>query len=109
MIIVSGENIYPSEIENHILKFKKITLGVVCSIPDKFTQNSLILIYESKKTIKYHEIYNFLKKKISKFKIPKRILNIKELGISEIPKAANKKILRSKLNLILKRKLLKEF
>ena len=29
MIIVSGENIYPSEIENIIYEFKKIKLGIV--------------------------------------------------------------------------------
>jgi acyl-CoA synthetase (AMP-forming)/AMP-acid ligase II len=109
MIIVSGENIYPTEIENLLSKFKKITLGIVSSIPDEITQNTLILVYESEELINHEEIYNFLKIKLSKFKIPKKIFNIKELGINEIPKAANKKILRKKLKSILYKKLFKKF
>ncbi len=109
MIIVSGENIYPSEIENCLSKFKKITLGIVSSIPNEITQNTLILVYESKQVINNDEIYNFLKQKLSKFKIPKKIVNIKELDIKEIPKAGNKKVLRKKLKLILHKKLFKKF
>ena len=100
MILVSGENIYPSEIENVVYKFKKIRLGVVTSIPDKITQNKLILIYEANKKINYAEMYKFLSKKLSKYKIPKIILSCDEIGIKQIPKAANKKVLRKKLKLI---------
>ena len=48
MIIVSGENIYPSEIENHIYKFKGINLGIVSSIPDRLTQNKMIFCMKVK-------------------------------------------------------------
>ena len=48
MIIVSGENIYPSEIENHVYNYKKLKIGIVSSIPDNITQNKLVL-YEGKK------------------------------------------------------------
>ena len=101
MIIVSGENIYPLDIETHLFKFKDIKLGVISSIPDKITQNKLVMIYESPKKINYDKFYNFLKTKISKFKIPKIIINVKELGVNEIPKAPNKKILRKKINLLI--------
>ena len=72
MIIVSGENIYPSEIENCLSKFKKITLGIVSSIPNEITQNTLILVYESKQVINNDEIYNFLKLKLSKIQNTKK-------------------------------------
>ncbi len=108
MIIISGENIYPSEIENQLSKFKKIKLGVVTSIPDEITQNKLIFVYESNKIINYEQLYNFLKPKISKFKIPKIVIHVKELGINELPKAPNKKILRKKLKLIVYKKLFKK-
>ncbi len=49
MIIVSGENIYPSEIEKYTNNLKNIKLGVLSSIPDRITQNKLIFVYESKK------------------------------------------------------------
>ena len=75
MIIVSGENIYPSEIENIIYEFKKIKLGIVTSIPDKITQNRLVLVYESQHKINKDDIVNFLSKKLTKYKIPKEILS----------------------------------
>ena len=100
MIIVSGENIYPSEIENIIYEFKKIKLGIVTSIPDKITQNRLVLVYESQHKINKDDIVNFLSKKLTKYKIPKEILSCDEVGIKEIPKAANKKILRHKIKSI---------
>ena len=46
MIIVSGDNIYPSEIENHIYKFKGISFPLPSSIPDKLTQNKMIFLYQ---------------------------------------------------------------
>ena len=100
MIIVSGENIYPSEIENIIYEFKKIKLGIVTSIPDKITQNRLVLVYESKHNINKDDIVNFLSRKLTKYKIPKEILSCDEVGIKEIPKSANKKILRHKIKSI---------
>ena len=106
MVIVSGENIYPSEIENYTNNLKNIDLGIVSSIPDKITQNKLVFIYESKKIISYKFFYNFLKSKISRYKIPKLILNITQLGMREIPKAPNKKILRKKISNILIKKLI---
>ena len=59
------------------------------------------------KILSYKKLYNFLKTKISKFKIPKILVNIKELGLNEIPKAPNKKILRKKINLLTSNFLLK--
>lgn len=97
MTIVSGENIYPSEIENVIYEFKKIKLGIVTSVPDKITQNKLVLIYESDHEIKKEIIIKFLSKKLTRYKIPKEIFSCNEIGIDEIPKAANKKILRKKI------------
>ncbi len=107
MIIVSGENIYPTEIERYTNNLKGVDLGIVSSIPDKITQNKLIFIYEGKKKIDYQKFYNNLKYKISRFKIPKIILNVSELELKEIPKAPNKKILRKKIKILLKAKLFK--
>ena len=83
-------------------------MGIVSSIPDKITQNKLIFIYESKKKLDYKKFYNYLKHKISRFKIPKIILKVNELEIKEIPKAPNKKILRKKIRVLLKNKLFKK-
>ena len=72
MIIVSGENIYPSEIENHIYQFKDIKLGIISSVPNEITQNKLILVYESEKDIKYEKFQEFMKKKLPDLKSQKK-------------------------------------
>jgi long-chain acyl-CoA synthetase len=99
MINVSGENIYPSEIEKYTNNFFNIKLSVLLSIKDPITDNKLCLIYESKngKIINDNKIIYFLSKKIAKFKIPKHFYEIKQIGLSEIPKAPNRKILRKKI------------
>ena len=98
MIIVSGENIFPTEIEKFVNDFKKIRLSVVVPVEDKISQNKLVLVYESNSKVKEEQIFNFLHKKISVYKIPKIALNCRQLGLDEIPKASNGKILRNKIN-----------
>lgn len=97
MVVISGENVYPTEIEKFSNLIKNIKLSVVTSIPDPFTQNKLILLYESTKKIDENKILKVLLKKITNFKIPKKIIHCYEVGLNEIPKAPNGKILRSKV------------
>ncbi len=97
MIVVSGENIFPTEIEKFANDYKKIKFSVVVPLRDEISQNKLVLIYESKNKISEEEIFKFLFKKISVYKIPKIALSCKSLGLNEIPKASNGKILRSKI------------
>ncbi|MDC3101901.1 acyl--CoA ligase [Candidatus Pelagibacter sp.] len=111
MIIVSGENVYPSDVEKYLYKFDEIDVGVLTSIPDEITQNKLLLIYESKNKIDITKLNRIMKKYVSSYKIPKIILNCNQIGLAEIPKAPNKKILRSKLKNYVSEnyKLFKEF
>jgi len=104
MINVSGENIYPSEIEKHTNNYKNISLSIAIPVANPITQNSIVLIYEAKnkKKINIDNIKKYLSTKISKFKIPKHYFNIHELNLLEIPKAANKKILRKKIEIYFK-------
>lgn len=111
MIIVSGENVYPSDVEKYLYKFDEIDIGVLTSIPDEITQNKLLLIYESKNKVDITKLNKMMNKYVSSYKIPKIILNCNQIGLTEIPKAPNKKILRSKLRdyIFENYKLFKEF
>ena len=99
MINISGENIYPSEIERYSNNFRNIRLSVAIPYPNLVTQNIIVLIYETStnKKININLLKKYLSMKISKFKIPKYFFNINEINLSEIPKAPNKKILRKKI------------
>lgn len=101
MFIVSGENIYPNEIENLANNYNGIKNSFVTGIFDKITSKKLVLIYEGKKNISRDLLINFLSKSLSNFKLPKKIWHISDLNLKEIPKAPNGKILRKKFNQIL--------
>jgi len=102
MFVVSGENIYPNEIENYANNFPGIKNSFVTSLSDKITSKKIVLIYEGKKKISIEKLNFFLSKKISNFKLPKIIWHISDLKIEEIPKAPNGKILRKRFNEFLK-------
>lgn len=97
MFIVSGENVYPTEIEKYMYLFNEIKLGVVVAIPDTYTGFKPVLIYEGKKNIDYLKFKKKISQYLAPFKIPNKILHCSKISLSEIPKAPNKKILRSKL------------
>tara|TARA_B110000483_G_scaffold243195_1_gene331799 strand:- start:2639 stop:4132 length:1494 start_codon:yes stop_codon:yes gene_type:complete len=102
MFVVSGENIYPNEIENYANNFSGIKNSFVTSVLDKITSKKIVIIYEGKKKISIDKLNLFLSKKISNFKLPKKIWHISDLKIKEIPKAPNGKILRNKFNELLR-------
>ena len=97
MIIVSGENIFPTEIEKFANNYNKIKFCVVVPVKDEIFQNKLVLVYETNYKIEESDVLNYLYKKISTYKLPKIAINCKKLGLNEIPKASNGKILRNKI------------
>jgi acyl-CoA synthetase (AMP-forming)/AMP-acid ligase II len=102
MILVGGENVYPADIENHISTLINVAEAVITSIPHKILGNEIVLVYrliEGKKE-DVNKWIQALSKFVVKFKLPNQFLNIRELNISEIPKAPNGKILRHNLKVI---------
>jgi long-chain acyl-CoA synthetase len=110
MIIVGGENVYPSEVENLLPKLKGIREGVLSSIPHKILGNELVFLYEkdNKNNIEIGEWKSIFIQYLSSFKIPAKYVNIDDLGRATIPKAANGKILRQKIKELLRQKLVME-
>lgn len=108
MIIIGGENVYPSEVENLIPKLKGIKDGVLSSIPHDILGNELVLLYESKSdsAVEMSQWNGVFAQHLSSFKLPSKYINVKELGIDEIPRAENGKVLRKKIRELLKQKLL---
>ena len=101
MIIVSGENVYPSEIEKHLLNLKHIQEGYIVGKKHKIKGNEICLVFKSKNNIEQKQIEiwkEYLSSKISNYKIPTRFLKIGDLNLKDFPRLANGKI--NKLELI---------
>jgi len=72
VIISSGENIYPSDIEKEVIKFKNISECCAIGIPDKYFGEALFLVCVIKKKDKKIEIKlrNFLRNRLANFQQP---------------------------------------
>ncbi len=99
LVIVSGENVYPAEIEKHSHLLSEIFEYIVVGTPHAIKGVELTMVY----TLKRGEVDNpsnwkkTLSSVLTNYKVPSRYLNVTDLGFSELPKAANGKILRGKI------------
>jgi long-chain acyl-CoA synthetase len=93
MIISSGYNVYPNEIEDYLSTHKDIIEAGIIGIPDKNRGESIKAFVVSRNpNINSSDIIKFCKSGLTEYKIPKSVIFIKEL-----PKTNVGKILRRKL------------
>ena len=93
MIISSGVNVYPNEIEDYVSGFQGVTECGVVGKPDINRGESIILyVVRDDETISESDILEHCRKGLTIYKQPKKIV-----FISEIPKNNVGKILRRKL------------
>ncbi|WP_283130741.1 AMP-binding protein [Enterovibrio norvegicus] len=92
MILVSGFNVYPSEVE-HVLSCHNDVLEVaVVGVPDDTTGEAVVAYITARETVSLNDIALHCRKNLTPYKIPKDIRIVKEL-----PKSAVGKILRREL------------
>lgn len=89
VFISGGENVYPAEIDKHLLQHPKIFDAAVYGVPDEkwgeVGRASIIL--KDNHEMEAQEVVDFLSGKIGKFKIPKHIEFVREF-----PRTASGKI-----------------
>tara|TARA_Y100000994_G_C15703971_1_gene446575 strand:+ start:6913 stop:8595 length:1683 start_codon:yes stop_codon:yes gene_type:complete len=87
MIIVAGENVYPAEIEDAVMKHPKVKSVVAIGIPDKKTGEKVKAFIELENQKDNHEIkkeiISFLneKKLLATYKMPKEIEILEEIPL----------------------------
>jgi long-chain acyl-CoA synthetase len=94
MIIASGFNIYPREIEEVLYEHAKVQEAVVAGIPDSYrgeTVKAYIVLQEGE-TATEEEIIDFCRERLAKYKVP-RMVEFRE----SLPKSMVGKILRRML------------
>ena len=94
MIIVSGYNVYPTEIEDVLYTNPAIQECAVIGVPDKYRGESVkaFIVLKPGVTATSEEILEFCKDKLAKYKLP-NIIEFKD----SLPKSAVGKVLRREL------------
>jgi len=93
MIISSGYNVYPNEIEDYVSQHPDVNECGVVGINDANRGESISLfVVKNRKDLTQSEIITYCKKGLTIYKIPKKVI-----FIDEIPKNNVGKILRRKL------------
>lgn len=93
MILVSGFNVYPNELEGVLSKHPNILECAVIGIDDeKSGQVPKTFIVKQDETLTQDEVMTYLKQQLTSYKLPKFIE-----FVSELPKSAVGKILRREL------------
>ncbi|MEU7049791.1 acyl--CoA ligase [Streptomyces lavenduligriseus] len=103
MLFVGGENVYPSEVENLVPELEGIEEAVLSHVPDPVMGSELVLVYGLAEGAlpRTQDWLRVLRAKLSTFKVPKRLVPVTDLGIAGLPRAANGKILRRRVEELL--------
>ncbi|WP_018086916.1 long-chain-fatty-acid--CoA ligase [Desulfurispora thermophila] len=94
MIVASGYNIYPREVEEVLFQHPKVQEAVVAGVPDAYRGETVkaYIVLKQGESATAEEIVAYCKEKLAPYKVPKLI----EFR-AELPKSAVGKLLRRKL------------
>ncbi|MDR1796596.1 MAG: long-chain fatty acid--CoA ligase [Clostridiales Family XIII bacterium] len=92
IIIVSGLNVYPREIEEVLFKHPKIKEAAVIGVPDNLRGEAVVayvVLKDPEETVHHRDILRWMKEQLALYKIPRRI----EI-IDALPRNSSGKILK---------------
>lgn len=94
MIIRGGENIYPREIENFLLKMPQVKMVEVVGIPDEKYGEIVgaFVILKDNTSLTQEDVQEFCKGQIARYKIPKYVF-----FVDDYPKTGSGKVMKYKL------------
>ena len=93
MILVSGFNVYPNEIEDVLSSHPKVRQSAVIGVPDPHSAEvPKAFIVKSDPRLTQEEILSFCKKNLTSYKIPKHIEFRDHLPLSNIGKVLRRKL-----------------
>jgi long-chain acyl-CoA synthetase len=94
LIIVSGLNVYPREVEEALFEHPRVAEAAVIGEPDKL-RGEVVVAYVALKEgedIHHKELLRFLKSRIAQYKLPRRI-NI----VDALPRNSSGKVMKRML------------
>jgi acyl-CoA synthetase (AMP-forming)/AMP-acid ligase II len=102
MIISSGENIYPAEVERVIQSLPQVKEAAVVGMPNEKRGEvaAAFVILKKEQNLSENELTSFLAEKIAYYKIPKKIIFVEDFPRNQSGKVL-KRILKKRLEEIL--------
>jgi acyl-CoA synthetase (AMP-forming)/AMP-acid ligase II len=99
MVIVSGENVYPAEIENLVPRLVGIQDAVVVAVPHPVTGVELVLVHTLLPGAPAdHDAWRAtLMEHLGGFKVPRRFVALDEIGVGAFPRTPVGKIQRAEV------------
>ncbi len=102
MILVSGFNVYPNEIEEEIAKLSNVKEVGVIGLPDENTgERVCAYIVAATGTLNKEEVIAHCEKSLARYKIPKSVVIVTELPKSPIGKILRRELRRAEMNVLL--------
>lgn len=93
MILVSGFNVYPNEVENVLASHDKVLeVGVIGVADDKSNEKVIAYVVPKDKSVTAEEFISFSKKELTNYKVPKEVYFVDELPKSNVGKILRRKI-----------------
>ncbi len=94
MIIVSGFNVYPNEVEDVLFTHPAVVEAAVIGVPDAYRGEAVkaFLVMKSGANVSAEEIIDFCRERMAKYKVPSQVDLVESL-----PKSAVGKVLRREL------------
>ena len=100
MVIISGFNVYPAEIESVLDSFSEIQQAAVIGYDDNIVGEKLIafIVLNAGYTLTKDEVMNRLYKELTRYKVPKKIIfhdSLPKTAVGKIDKVALKEFYKS--------------
>ncbi|MFD1037118.1 long-chain fatty acid--CoA ligase [Virgibacillus byunsanensis] len=95
MIITGGENVYPLEVEHWLESDYDIDEAAVIGLPDDKWGEIVVAFVVLKKEMTESELKSYCKKKLTRYKVPKKFYFLNELPKTHVGKI-NKQILKDR-------------
>ena len=95
MVNVGGFKVYPREVEDVLFEHPDIREAGVVGVPDEFSGEAVkafVVLKDPSKKVSEEEVIEFCRKRLAKFKVPRKVEFVQEL-----PKTLIGKVLRRKL------------
>ncbi|MEP7269939.1 MAG: AMP-binding protein, partial [Acidobacteriota bacterium] len=94
MIIVSGFNVYPNEVEDVVFTHPKVVETVVIGVPDAYRGEAVkaFVVLKAGLSATSDEIVDYCRERMAKYKVPTEVV-----FVAALPKSAVGKVLRREL------------